>query len=66
MAFICEELSSDLTSPQTCTKWIVLENSNHSFMPELTTQEKDELLLWFIAIFVVVFTVKMIRKLMGI
>lgn len=62
MAYLCEEI----TVEQVCTKWVVYQESNHSFLPELTGAERDEMALWFFGIFVSVFTVRMIRKLFDI
>ena len=69
MAYVCETLSSPafITGQQTCNKWVVLEQQqSNSFLPELTAADKDSLLIWFIGIFVVVFTLKKILKLFSI
>ena len=69
MAYVCETLSSPayLTGQQTCNKWVVLEQQqSNSFLPNLTAADKDSLLIWFIGIFVVVFTLKKILKLFSI
>ncbi len=69
MAYICETLSSPafLTGQQTCNKWVVLEQQqSNSFLPNLTAADKDSLLIWFIGIFVVVFTLKKKLKLFSI
>ena len=69
MAYICETLSSPapITHQQTCNKWVVLEQQqSNSFLPNLTAADKDSLLIWFIGIFVVVFTLKKILKLFSI
>jgi hypothetical protein len=70
MAYVCETLSNPafLTGQQTCNKWVVLDQKqqSNSFLPNLTAADKDSLLIWFIGIFVVVFTVKKILKLFGI
>jgi hypothetical protein len=65
MAYICETLSSPalITGKQSCDVW-VLETSS-SILPTLTTAERDDMLLWFIGIFAVVFTVKAIRRLLN-
>lgn len=69
MAYICETLSNPafITGQQTCNKWVVLEQQqSNSFLPNLTAADKDSLLIWFIGIFVVVFTLKKILKLFSI
>ena len=69
MAYVCETLSSPafITGQQTCNKWVVLEQQqSNSFLPNLTAADKDSLLIWFIGIFVVVFTLKKILKLFSI
>ena len=69
MAYVCETLSSPaiITGQQTCNKWVVLEQQqSNSFLPNLTAADKDSLLIWFIGIFVVVFTLKKILKLLSI
>lgn len=60
MAYLCENLVNG-----TCTAWVVFEEKT-GFMPVITAQDRDHLLLWFIGIFLVVFTLKMLRKLLGI
>ena len=67
MAYVCETLSSPefSTGQQTCNKWVEQQQSN-SFLPNLTAADKDSLLIWFIGIFVVVFTLKKILKLLSI
>ena len=69
MAYVCETLLSPepITGQQTCNKWVVLEQQqSNSFLPNLTAADKDSLLIWFIGIFVVVFTLKKILKLFSI
>ena len=69
MAYVCETLSNPafITGQQTCNKWVVLEQQqSNSFLPNLTAADKDSLLIWFIGIFVVVFTLKKILKLLSI
>ncbi len=70
MAYVCETLSNPafITGQQTCNKWVVLEQqqSNSNILPNLTAADKDSLLIWFIGIFVVVFTLKKILKLLSI
>lgn len=69
MAYVCETLSNPafFTGQQTCNKWVVLEQQqSNSFLPNLTAADKDSLLIWFIGIFVVVFTLKKILKLLSI
>lgn len=69
MAYVCETLSSPapITGKQNCNKWVVLEQQqSNSFLPNLTAADKDSLLIWFIGIFVVVFTLKKILKLFSI
>lgn len=56
MAYICKELIG-----QQCIEWIAYEPSG--FLPTLTTEQRDEMILWFISIFAVVFIVKAIRRL---
>jgi hypothetical protein len=68
MAYVCETLSSPafITGQQTCNKWVVLEQQqSNSFLPTLTAAERDDMLLWFIGIFAVVFIVKAIRRLLN-
>jgi hypothetical protein len=67
MAYLCETLSAPafITGQQTCTKWVVQQQSN-SILPQLTAADKDSLLIWFIVIFVVFFTLKNILKLFSI
>lgn len=66
MAYICETLSSPglNTAQQTCSNWVEYQPSN-GFLPTLTTAERDDMLLWFIGIFAVVFIVKAIRRLLN-
>lgn len=66
MAYVCETLSNPdlITGQQTCTKWVVQQQSS-SILPTLTAAERDDMLLWFIGIFAVVFTVKAISKLLN-
>ena len=68
MAYVCETLSSPafITGQQTCNKWTVYVPPSTSILPELTAADKDSLLIWFIGIFVVVFTLKKILKLFSI
>lgn len=63
MAYVCETLSNPafLTGQQTCTKWVVQQNTN--FLPDLSAADKDILLLWMLGIFIVVFTVKQLKRL---
>jgi hypothetical protein len=67
MAYVCETLSSPaiITGQQTCNKWTVYVPPSTSILPELTAAERDDMLLWFIGIFAVVFIVKAIRRLLG-
>ena len=68
MAYICETLSAPalITGQQTCNKWVVLEQQqSNSFLPTLTAAERDDMILWFVGIFAVVFTVKAIRRLLN-
>ena len=64
MAYICNELG---TNPETghieCLQWVFYQSSG--FLPELSTADKDNLLLWMIGIFMVVFTLKQLRKMFG-
>ena len=60
MAYLCENLVNG-----TCTAWVVFEEKS-GFLPVITAQDRDQLLVWFIGIFVVVFALKMLRKLLGI
>ena len=65
MAYICETLSSpSLNTDQTCTKWVEYQPST-GFLPTLTAAERDDMILWFVGIFAVVFTVKAIRRLLN-
>lgn len=63
MAYVCETLSSPaiLTGQQTCTKWVVQQNTN--ILPELSAADRDILLMWMIGIFIVVFTLKKLLRL---
>lgn len=66
MAYVCETLSAPafITGQQTCNKWVVLEQQqSNSFLPNLTAADKDSLLIWFIGIFIVVFTLKKLLRL---
>ena len=67
MAYVCETLSSPaiITGQQTCNKWTVYVPPSTSILPELTAADKDNLLLWMIGIFIVVFTLKQLRKMFG-
>ena len=68
MAYVCETLSNPafITGQQTCNKWVVLEQQqSNSFLPTLTAAERDDMILWFVGIFAVVFTVKAIRRLLN-
>ena len=56
MAFLCEEVNS---ATNECLKWV-----EHSFVPTLTTADRDTLILWAVSIFVVVFVVKQIQRLL--
>ena len=65
MAYICETLSTpDSTGHQTCTNWVAYQPSS-GFLPTLTAAERDDMILWFVGIFAVVFTVKAIRRLLN-
>ena len=65
MAYICETLSTpDLTGHQTCSTWVAYQPSS-GFLPTLTAAERDDMILWFVGIFAVVFTVKAIRRLLN-
>ena len=66
MAYICETLSAPAltTGNQTCTKWVAYQPSS-GFLPTLTAAERDDMILWFVGIFAVVFTVKAIRRLLN-
>lgn len=64
MAYVCETLSSPaLNTEQTCSKWVLHQSSG--FLPTLTAAERDDMILWFVGIFAVVFTVKAIRRLLN-
>ncbi len=68
MAYVCETLSNPafITGQQTCNKWVVLEQQqSNSFLPTLTAAERDDMILWFVGIFAVVFIVKAIRRLLN-
>ena len=56
MAFLCEEVNSVTNE---CLKWV-----EHSFVPTLTTADRDHLILWAIGIFAVVFVVKQLQRLL--
>ena len=66
MAYVCETLSNPafITGQQTCTKWVEYQSSN-GFLPTLTAAERDDMILWFVGIFAVVFIVKAIRRLLN-
>lgn len=66
MAYVCGQLSNPnlITGLRTCNQWV--EQSTNSFLPELTTANRDDLIIFFVSVFVVVFTVRMIRRLFGI
>lgn len=61
MVWVCSELSSD---KKTCETWSVLEHEN-SFIPELSAQQRDEIIYWMIGIFAVAYVVKRIRRMLG-
>lgn len=70
MPYVCEQLSNpnELTGSQTCQNWVELEQhqtSNVLTLPELTTADRDQLLLWMIGIFALVFAVKRLRRMFG-
>lgn len=58
MAKVCEIVDEATLQ---CLKWV-----DFSLLPELTTADRDYLLLWSISIFATVFIVKMIRRLFGV
>ena len=66
MAYVCETLSTPdlITGYQTCTNWVVYQPSS-GFLPTLTAAERDDMILWFVGIFAVVFIVKAIRRLLN-
>lgn len=58
-----EYVCASLTPPtpgevQTCVAWV----EQQPILPDLTKQEADELLLWFIGLLVIVFTLKQIKR----
>ena len=63
MAYVCDQLSAPalITGQQTCTKWVVQQSTN--ILPELSAADRDNLLLWMIGIFIVVFTLKKLLRL---
>lgn len=64
MAFLCQVATQDSSTGQLIGTQCV-ETTTSGFLPPLTTEEKNEILLWMLAIFFVVFTVKQIRKMLG-
>jgi len=65
MAYICEDLgNSPETGEPVCLKWVAYVP--HNIVPELSAADRDTLLLWMLGLFVTVFVVKMIRKLLGV
>ena len=65
MAYVCETLSAPaiLTGYQTCTKW-VLQQTSSSFLPDLSTADRDQMIFYFVSIFAVVFVTKAIQRLL--
>lgn len=65
MAYVCEQLSTPalITGIQSCQVW-ALETSS-SILPNLTTADRDSMILFMVSCFAVVFTVQMLRKLFG-
>ena len=61
MAYICEKLVTEGAN-LVCAEWVVFTASS-VFLPELSTKDKDSLLLWMLALFFVVFTLKQLKKL---
>ncbi len=61
MAYICEKLVNE-GAHLVCSEWVVFTASS-GFLPELSTTDKDDMLLWMLGIFIVVFTVKQLKKL---
>ena len=58
MAMLCEKVDS--TTNQ-CMTWV---EHSHSIVPDLSTADRDAMLLWMIGIFAVVFVVKQIQRLL--
>lgn len=50
MAYVCEVLET-VNNVQTCVQWAVYS----PFLPELTTEARDELLKWALGIFIGLF-----------
>lgn len=61
MAWVCSELSSD---KKTCETWVSFEQNN-SIIPDLSAQQRDEIIYWMIGIFAVAYVVKRIRRMLG-
>ena len=57
MAYVCKELQNS-NGVQTCVQWV-----EQTFVPTLSTADRDELLLYAISIFAVVFVVRQIMRL---
>ncbi|WP_455803222.1 hypothetical protein, partial [Acinetobacter guillouiae] len=56
MAFLCEEIN---TQTNECLRWV-----EHSFVPTLTTADRDTMILWAVGIFAIVFVAKQIQRLL--
>ncbi len=69
MPYVCDQLSNPnvFTGSQICQNWVELEQQNTGVptLPELTTAERDQLLIWIIGIFALVFAVKRLRRMLG-
>lgn len=56
MAFVCEQVVNNV-----CIAWV---EHSHTFLPNLSTADRDALLLFFVSVLSAVFVVKMIRRLL--
>lgn len=57
MAYECKTLDMTASTP-VCTEW-----QEASFLPELTNAERDQILLWTVMIFALVFAGKKLLRL---
>ena len=62
MNFVCKQLDSNL-SPPVCTEWEELDTTA-SFLPSMTKQEADSLLMAIIPCLVVVFIVRRVLSML--
>lgn len=63
MSYVCDQIT-EIEGSHVCSKWVEL-NLNTGFLPELTSQQRDEIIIWMVSIFAVVYVVKRLRRFLG-